>query len=97
MNPSGSRFLFDLPGQYCIRVQGLLSPNLAYRFSGMTITAEEPASQEPVMTLTGELRDQAALMGILNTLYDLQYPLLAVERLRGSPTAEDPKRRGETT
>ncbi len=31
--------------------------------------------------LTGEFQDQAALTGVLNTLYDLGLPLLSVECL----------------
>jgi hypothetical protein len=34
-----------------------------------------------VTTLSGEIIDQAALMGILDTLYDIGYPLLCVEYL----------------
>jgi hypothetical protein len=41
-----------------------------------------------VTTLTGELIDQAALMGVLNSLYDMGYPLLKVERLGPSPPAD---------
>ena len=35
-----------------------------------------------------ELVDQAELMGVLNSLYDMGYPLLRVERLGPSPSAE---------
>jgi len=44
----------------------------------MTITTTE-ADGTPVSILTDRLRDQAALLGVLNTLYDLQLPLLSVE------------------
>ena len=33
-------------------------------------------------TLVGELADQAALAGVLNTLFELHLPVLSVERLR---------------
>ena len=47
------------------------------------------ASRGPIVTtLTGELVDQAALMGVLNSLYDMGYPLLKVERLGPSPPAD---------
>jgi hypothetical protein len=46
--------------------------------------------------LTGELRDQAALMGVLNALYDMGCPLLKVERLGALFTAEDSNRRDAT-
>ena len=35
----------------------------------------------PVTTLFGDLPDQAALAGVLNTLYDLHLAVLSVERL----------------
>ncbi len=34
-----------------------------------------------VTILEGELSDQAALAGVLNTLYELHLPLLSVKRL----------------
>ncbi len=89
MNPYSRRLLFDLPGRYRIRVQGRLSASWSSQLSDMAITARQPASQQPVTTLTGEVRDQTALMGVLNALYDMGFPLLKVERLGGLPTAED--------
>jgi hypothetical protein len=35
-----------------------------------------------VTTLVGEMEDQAALAGVLNTLYELHLPLLSVEFLK---------------
>jgi len=37
------------------------------------------SQDQPVTTLAGELRDQAALIGVLNGLYSLGYALLSVE------------------
>lgn len=91
MNPSSRRLLFDLPGRYRIRVQGQLNASWSSQLSDMSITARQPASQQPVTTLTGEVRDQAALMGVLNALYEMGFPLLKVERLGAMPTAEDPE------
>jgi hypothetical protein len=34
-----------------------------------------------VTTLVGELRDQAALAGVLNTLYEWHLPVLSLQRL----------------
>jgi hypothetical protein len=96
LNPSCTRLLFDLPGRYRIRVGGRLSESWADRLGDMTITVSHAASRQPVTTLTGEVRDQAGLMGVLSTLYDMGFPLLKVERLRPPPSAEDPSRRGET-
>ena len=96
MNPSSRRLLFDLPGRDRIRVQGRLSTSWCSRLGEMSITVRQAASRLPITTLTGEVTDQAALMGVLSTLYDMGFPLLKVERLEPPPSAEDPSRRGET-
>jgi hypothetical protein len=51
----------------------------------VTITVRQAAGQGQVTTLMGELRDQAALLGVLNSLYDLGFPLLRVEQLKPPP------------
>ena len=66
---------------YRIRVQGHLDKSWSNRLAGMTITADPASDQPPVTTLVGHLADQAALSGVLNTLYDLHLPLLSVEIL----------------
>lgn len=91
MNRSGNQVLFDWPGRYCILVQGPLSASWSSRLGDMVITVRQAENQQPVSTLTGELRDQAALMGVLSTLYDIGCPLLEVERLGDLPVDEDPK------
>lgn len=92
MNQSGKHLLFDLPGRYRIRVQGQLSAGWSTQLSNMMITTRQPASQQPITTLSGEVRDQTALMGVLNALYDMGYPLLKVERLSALPATEDANR-----
>ena len=69
---------FDRPAPYEIRVQGKIDPDWSDCLAGMTIrlTAEEACP--PVTTLMGELGDQAALAGVLNTLYELHLPVLSV-------------------
>jgi hypothetical protein len=37
-------------------------------------------------TLDGELRDQAALAGVLNAIYELHLPILMVMRLNVEPS-----------
>jgi hypothetical protein len=96
MDTSSRKLLFDLPGRYRIRVQGRLAAGWSSQLSDMVITARQPASQPPVTTLTGELRDQTALMGVLNALYDMGFPLLKVERLGGLSTPKDSSRNAGT-
>jgi len=47
----------------------------------MTITTESDVGSEVITTLFGLLADQAALTGILNTLYELGLTLICVEYL----------------
>ncbi len=89
MEPVSRRLLYDLPSRYRIRVGGCLSASWADRLGGMTITVRHAPSQQPVTTLTGEVIDQAALMGVLDALYDMGFPLLKVERLASPSSAED--------
>jgi hypothetical protein len=49
----------------------------------MRVVVTRGPEDRPVTTLTGNLPDQAALAGVLNLLYDLGLPLLAVEALPG--------------
>jgi hypothetical protein len=57
----------------------MLDKNWSDFCDGMKIEHYMMLNQYPVTILTGLLVDQAALIGIINTLYDLGCPLLAVE------------------
>ncbi len=48
---------------------------------GMTISPDTVEADHTVTILCGELSDQTALAGVLNTLYELHLLLLSVERL----------------
>lgn len=67
------------PATYRIRVQGHIENDWADRFGGMSLTRENTAEKLEITVLQGNLPDQAALSGVLNTLYDLHLPLLNVE------------------
>ena len=73
------RLRAHIPATYQIRVQGVLTQDWSDRLGGMAINAAGQDSEAPVTTLSGRLLDQAALCGILNTLYDMRLPLLSVE------------------
>ena len=52
------------------------------RLGGLAITSREDAEfGGPVTTLEGRVLDQAALLGILNTIYEHRLPLISVECL----------------
>ena len=73
---------FDSSATYRIRVKGYLPESWSDRLGGMNITTNGDTDEASVATLVGRLSDQAALMGVLNTLYNYYHcPLLSVEFL----------------
>jgi hypothetical protein len=72
----------DTPAVYTIRIVGMLDEKWSDRLGGMSVTTTSDQDKQTTVTmLTGRLADQAALLGVLNTLYDYRYPLLSVECL----------------
>ena len=71
----------DLPFPYRIKVNGAIDKKWFTYYDNMTVEVEDGGGKRPLTTLTGQVTDQAALMGILNLLYDMQCPLLSVECL----------------
>ena len=74
---------FDMPASYRIDIQGHLDERWSDRLAGMHISTCQGENQAPVATLTGRLRDQAELMGVLDTLYEMHLVLLKVEIIDG--------------
>ena len=66
---------------YRIRIQGALDDQWSDCLGGMSISTNRGEEHEVVTTLIGQLRDQAALVGVINTLYDMRLPILQVECL----------------
>jgi hypothetical protein len=70
------RLHMDQAADYTIQVQGRLGEHWLAAFAPMTLTVE---SEDPIVsTLRGPVMDQAALHGLLRTLYSLGLPLLLV-------------------
>ncbi len=69
------------PATYRIEVEGVLDEIWADSLAGMHITSRKRADQSTVTTLTGRLKDQAMLTGVLNGLYELHLPILSVKIL----------------
>ena len=67
------------PCTYRIGVKGVLASSWPGRTGGMENTIEWREDGEPVTVLQGSLMDEAALSGVLETLYELHLPLLSVE------------------
>jgi hypothetical protein len=72
---------FDRPGDYRIRVQGYLDESWSERLAGFSVTSGKRGDKKTFTTLFGQVRDQAELAGVLNTLYELHLTLLSVEYL----------------
>jgi hypothetical protein len=72
---------FDRPATYRIGVKGRIPPDWCERLEGMTVTEWSAEGVPPMTTLSGELADQAALAGLLNTLFLLHLSVVSVECL----------------
>ena len=81
------RLTLDAPLECTIKVVGTLDPRWSERLGGLRVHAT--GRSYPVTELSGPLRDQAALFGVLTTLYDLGLPLLSVDchAAQGPPSA----------
>jgi hypothetical protein len=58
---------------------GTLDTNWSEYCGGMKIEHDRVLNEYPVTILTGLLTDQASLIGVINTLYDLGCPLISAE------------------
>ena len=74
---------FEISGTYEIHVVGALNVNWSEWLAGMSITVVRPTDDDalPMSVLTGWLPDQAALNGVLNTLYDRHFAVRYVSIL----------------
>jgi hypothetical protein len=79
---------FDRPVMYQIRVQGRIDPDWSDRLEGMALRLTTQDGSLPVTTLDGELSDQAALLGVLNTVYELHLTVLSVHCLSYPPLSD---------
>lgn len=69
------------PARYRILVRGRLPTDYSSRLEGMHISTRVVTQGETVSMLVGELRDQAALAGVLTTLYEFRMPILSARCL----------------
>ena len=72
---------YDGPATYRIHVKGHLPKSWSDRLDMAII--DDAEGKVPAAILYGRLQDQAALLGVLNTLYGLHFPLLSVEYMVG--------------
>ena len=86
--PIPRSFAFDTAAVYRIGVLGYLDRSWSDRMNGVDIRVRNRPDGAPITVLTGHFIDQAALAGVLNTLYDLGFPLLKVELIEAQPIAK---------
>lgn len=80
----------DRCSSYYIRVRGVLDVTWSERLGGLTLSVARQADGAAMTTLSGELADQSALLGVLNTLHDLGLPLESMERTAVAPPEQAP-------
>lgn len=71
----------DMPAMYRICVLGGLESSWAERLWGMKTDPIEPTTEQETTEMVGEVVDQAALVGIINALYNSGHTVVSVERL----------------
>jgi hypothetical protein len=72
---------FDRPATYRILVRGRIPPKWRDRLEDMVVTEYTKGPESPWTTLEGELADQAALAGLIDTLIRLHLSVVSVESL----------------
>ena len=70
---------FDGPASYRIIVKGRIDPLWSEDLGGMDIRIQAREYEPAITMLTGQVQDQAELMGIMNSLYELHMTVLSVE------------------
>ncbi|MCJ7715697.1 MAG: hypothetical protein MUO54_04160 [Anaerolineales bacterium] len=72
---------FTVPAIYCIKVQGVIDERYAGYFGDMVISTEKKAEGRISGILTGSLKDQTELLGVLNALHNLHLPIVSIQTL----------------
>ena len=94
----GKHLKLCTPATYRIEVEGVLEEIWTDSVAGMRVSSRKRADQSAVTTLTGRLKDQAMLTGVLNGLYELHLPILSVKILTeddGDPPDPDKPAKGK--
>lgn len=71
----------DLRGMYLIRVMGALDATWLDYFAGISIVVGTVSGISPISTICTHDADQAMLLGILNSLYNFQFPIISLEHI----------------
>ncbi|MFC3615304.1 hypothetical protein ACFORG_16210 [Lutimaribacter marinistellae] len=65
------------PGTYKIVVSGPISPALRNSLAGMSVSETIDGHGQIQTILVGRLQDQAELAGVMNTLFEMQLPIIS--------------------
>lgn len=75
----GLKLAMETPADYRICVQGFLLHSFLERLGDMRAQTTSSRDEAPVTTLEGKVRDQAELLGLIKSLYDLHLPIMSVD------------------
>ncbi len=70
---------FDAPAEYRIVVKGRIDDLWAESLGGLHIRFQSHGGEDGVTTLSGQIKDQTELIGVLYSVYELHLPILLVE------------------
>ena len=76
-----SQYTFATPAQFRLRFLGYLDASWSEELGGADIDHLCLGADSAVTIVTAHIVDQAGLLGLLNRLYGLGFPLLSVECL----------------
>ena len=76
---------FTAPAHYRIHVKGFLDESWSDRLNGLSINNQTSPTGAPIAELTGKVRDQAELIGVLGSIYEMHLPLLSVKVIDVEP------------
>lgn len=78
-DPNLAKLKYSKPASYRIKIKGKIDKNLEYKLGSMSVVDVD--EEKNITSLVGMMKDQAELAGVLNTLYELHYPILSVKVL----------------
>jgi hypothetical protein len=81
MKPHRKRLNMHEPAVFQIRIEGKLSENWRDYIGAQAMSPGQDEAGFPVTTLISEPVDQAALVGLVNSLNALGLPLISVEQV----------------
>lgn len=85
------------PADYRIIVDGFLDEEMSDFLGGMHIESVRRPDQTSITTLTGRIRDQAELNGVVNSIYEMHLTILSIEvqPIEKDSAESDPGMNGE--